>query len=138
MKIDLILSRVDKARKTGPESWIACCPAHEDRSPSMTLREADDGRILMHCFAGCSVESILGSIGLDFDALFPDKPLEHVPPIRRPFPAADVLEALAAESLIAAVAAANVAQGIELTAGDRERLMVAAERIQEGRRLANG
>ena len=51
----------------------------------------EDGRVLVHCFAGCGVSEILGAVGLDFDALFPPKPIDHAPPMRRPFPAADVL-----------------------------------------------
>lgn len=138
MKIDLILSRVEKARKTGRDSWIACCPAHPDKSPSMTLRELDDGRVLVHCFAGCSVEEILASLSLEFDALFPDNPIEHAAPTRRPFPAADVLEALSMESLVVIVASANIRQGIALNDADHERLLLATERIQQGRELANG
>lgn len=138
MKIDLIISRLEKARSTGRETWIARCPAHDDGRPSMTLRQCDDGRILLHCFAGCSVPDILASIGLEFDALFPDKPVERGAPIRRPFPAADVLESLASEALLVAVAACNLSRGATLTPADLQRLMLASERIEQGRSLANG
>jgi hypothetical protein len=132
-----LLAKLHKARKTGRENWIACCPAHEDKNPSMTIRECDDGRVLLHCFAGCSVGDILGAVGLDFDAIFPPKPpvAERLAPIRRPFPAADVLEALAHESKVVLLAIADVQAGREL---NRERLSVAAERIERGRQLANG
>ena len=140
MKADILLSRLDKVRKTGRDSWIACCPAHDDRSPSMTIRELDDGRILVHCFAECSVESILGAVGLGFDALFPDRAPQHqqAKPLRRPFPASDVLEAVTIEAEVVATAAGNMAQGVALTSADRERLTVAAGRIQRARELANG
>lgn len=62
----------------------------------------------------------------------------HSVPINRSFPASDVLQALADESLIAAVAASNIANGVELTPADRERLMVAAGRIEAARRMALG
>lgn len=94
MTAETLLSKLEKTRKTGHSTWIACCPAHQDKNPSMTIRECDDGRVLLHCFAGCSVEEVLGAIGLEFDALFPPKPIEHAKPLRRPFPAADVLEAV--------------------------------------------
>lgn len=133
------IDRLDKPRKTGPDSWICRCPAHEDKSPSMTVRQLDDGRTLLHCFAGCSVENILGALGLTFDALFPPKPLgDRVAPLRKPFPAADALEAVAQEALIAQIAASRQARGETLTREDRARLRIAAGRIEDARRLANG
>lgn len=138
MRADNLLSRLEKVRATGNGTWIACCPAHADKHPSMTIRELEDERVLVHCFAECSVESILQAVGLEFDALFPEKPLEHAKPLRRPFPAADVLESLSTETEIVVVAAGNVRQGLELTDADRSRLLLAAERIEAGRRLANG
>mgnify|MGYP001561137910 CR=1 FL=1 len=135
-KIDAILDKLHKARKTGRDSYVACCPAHEDAKPSMTLRETSEGTILMHCFGGCSIEAILSAIGIEFDALFPDRPQQdHAPPLRRPFPAADVLEALATESMIVCIASIDARNGFE---PDIDRLMLAQERILEGRRLANG
>jgi len=138
VKVDVLLSNLAKVRKTTSESWLACCPAHNDKSPSLTVRELDDGRVLVHCFAGCSVESILGAVGLTFDALFPDKLVENAKPLRRPFPAADVLEALAGEALIVAVASSNIRQGIALTDADHDRLWTAITNIEEARRMALG
>jgi hypothetical protein len=138
MSADTLLSKLDKVKRTGTDRWIACCPAHEDRSPSLAIRELQDGRILVHCFAECSVESILSSVGLEFDALFPPKPIEHAKRERRPFNAFDVLECLENEARIAAVASANLGQGLTLTPKDHERLLTAAVRLESGRRLANG
>ena len=39
-------------------SGSACCPAHEDRSPSLSITDGRDGRLLLHCFAGCSFAAI--------------------------------------------------------------------------------
>lgn len=136
MSAEVLVSRLAKARTTGRGSWIACCPAHEDANPSMTIRELDDGRVLMHCFAGCEVERILGTVGLEFDALFPpriDGP--RLPPVRRPYPAADVLEALAHESMVVLICVADVCAGAK---PNRERLALAVARIEKGRELANG
>ncbi len=139
MKADLILSASRKVRQTGPSSWICSCPAHEDHSPSMTVRELDDGRILVHCFAGCSVEEILAAAGLTFDALFPDKPIEHAAPVRKPFPAADVLAAVADDAALLVVFAGNLgSKGGDLTVDDYMAFLDAAGRIMEARRLALG
>lgn len=46
-----------KAKKTG-RGWMICCPAHEDRTPSLSLADGRDGVLLYHCFAGCRPEDI--------------------------------------------------------------------------------
>ena len=51
--------------------WQANCPAHEDRAPSLSLREAQDGRLLLHCHAGCEPRAVLAALGLTFTDLFP-------------------------------------------------------------------
>lgn len=70
--IDLIIERVQKARKVSADSYMACCPAHEDKSPSMRITERD-GKILVHCMAGCTPDDILAAIGLTWADLFEDK-----------------------------------------------------------------
>lgn len=139
MKAEAFLAHCDKVRATGAGTWLACCPSHQDKTPSMSVKELDDGRVLIHCFGGCTVEEILGSVGMGFDALFPDKlpsGKEFSPNLRRPFPAADVLEAVAEETMVVLVAAYRLATELPLTDDDRKRLMLAYQRIAEARRLA--
>ena len=136
--IDAILSRLERVKRTGRDSWIASCPAHEDHSPSMTLRALEDGRILCRCFAGCPFDSIAAAVGLDWDVWFPEKPIEHAKPLRRPFPAADVLKALSDEVLIVQVLGEDIAHGKAVATDDHARLLVAIERIRESRSAALG
>ena len=131
MSLDILLSRLERVRKTGPGRWIASCPCREDKRPSMTIRELDDGRVLIHDFGGSSPEEILGAIGLTFSDLFPDRLSTHGKPERRPFPAADLLRVIGFEALLVALAAANLAGGALLDGADRARLMLAASRIRE-------
>jgi len=138
MSAEVLVARLDGVKKRPDGRWSARCPAHEDKTPSLSVRELDDGRVLMHCFAGCSVESVLGAIGLKLEDLFPPRPIEHAKRERRPFNAADVLAAVAAEVRLVAVAAANIRQGVALSDADHDRLFLAAERLQEAERLANG
>jgi len=49
--INNLLGRLNKVKSTGRNSWLACCPAHDDRSPSLSIKEEADGHILLHCFA---------------------------------------------------------------------------------------
>ena len=64
-----LLDRLSGVRPTGPGRWIARCPAHEDRSPSLSIRDIDD-RVLVHCFAGCGVGDVLSSVGLTLADLY--------------------------------------------------------------------
>jgi hypothetical protein len=66
-------ARLD-ARRIRTGRWIARCPAHADRAPSMTVTEGRDGRILLHCFAGCTLAAILHSAGLTVQQLFAASP----------------------------------------------------------------
>ena len=52
--------------------WTACCPAHEDKSPSLAITEAYD-RVLIHCFAGCETADVMAAIGLSLADLFYNK-----------------------------------------------------------------
>ena len=61
MQIDYPLS--PKARKCGG-GWVDLCPAHDDRSPSLSINIAADGKLLLHCFVGCTFEDIVAAAGL--------------------------------------------------------------------------
>jgi hypothetical protein len=131
MKAQVLLSRLVRVRKAGHDRWMACCPAHDDGTPSLSIRELDDGRVLLHCFTGCAVEAILDAVGLQFGDLYPDQPLGHglKGSEARLISARQGLEIVAKESLLVAVFAADQAQGKLLTEADRSRLMLAAGRI---------
>lgn len=129
MPIDSLLERLENVKKTGAGRYIARCPAHADRRASLSIRELDDGRVLIHDFAGCSVHEVLIALGLDFDALFPER-VHHGKPERRPFPATDVLRAVAFEALVVSVAALDLAKSLPFSDVRRERLMIATERLQ--------
>lgn len=127
--VDALLSRLDRVRQTGPGRWVASAPTREDKHPSLTIRELDDGRILLHDFGGDSVEDILGAVGLTFSDLYPDKPGDSKRE-RRPFPAADIIRAAAFEALVVATAGAALLEQRPFSEADRERLMTAVGRLQ--------
>jgi hypothetical protein len=128
--IDLVLERLRNVRKTGRDTWMASCPAHEDRNASLSVRHADDGKVLLHCFAGCSSHEVIGALGLKVSDLFPDGG-RHAKPESRPFPAADVLRALSFEALVVLASAKAVLAG-KLAPGEVERLGEAVAKIQAG------
>ena len=69
MSTAALLDRLSGVKQTAPGCWLARCPAHEDRSPSLSIRDSDN-RVLLHCFAGCSTDAVLASLGLTFIDLF--------------------------------------------------------------------
>jgi len=130
MPIDTLLSRLERVRPSGPDCWKARCPAHEDRGPSLSVRETDDGRVLVHCFAGCDVSDVLVAVGLSLSDLYPEKIGEHVTPERRPFPAADILRSISFECLVVATSGRTLLNREPFTEEDQGRLMLAVDRIQ--------
>jgi hypothetical protein len=58
------------ARRSG-DSWMAKCPAHTDKNPSLSIKEGSDGRALLKCFAGCENDAILSALGMKWADLFP-------------------------------------------------------------------
>lgn len=70
-KLDILLSRFEDVRKSGGQ-YTCKCPAHEDRTSSLTVTEKDFDHLYLHCFAGCETIDILASVGMDWPDLFPD------------------------------------------------------------------
>ncbi len=81
--VDVLLARLDGVRRTGTNSWVARCPAHPDRNPSLSVAFRD-GRLLIHCFAGCSPEAVLEAVGLTWRDLRAPDPWAWRPPVLRP------------------------------------------------------
>ena len=130
MVADSLLGRLEKVRKSGANRWRARCPAcGGNNATKLSVHEADDGRVLLHCFSGCGVEAIVGAVGMDLADLFPPRQDEdHKPRIKKPWAARDVVAALRAETMVGWVLLTDIANGKVLTRSDRERAKVAADR----------
>lgn len=77
MRIDDFVARLQGVKKVA-SGWEALCPAHDDRKPSLSVKEGDDGRVLINCLShGCSSEQIVEAMGLELKDLF----LEEIKPI---------------------------------------------------------
>ncbi len=61
MTLDALLARLHGVKRSGA-NWIARCPAHADRQPSLSVARAANGRVLLHCFAGCPFRSIVRAV----------------------------------------------------------------------------
>lgn len=134
MIANTLLNRLELVKGTGPGRWLARCPAHDDRSPSLSIRAIDDGRgrILIHCFAGCGGAEVMAAIGLTLSDLYSESlPSKHegYPPSRQRIHPSDALKVLAHEATLAAIMAADVASGKQISDADAQRCAVAAGRI---------
>ncbi|MEI7997607.1 MAG: hypothetical protein WCH01_22190, partial [Methylococcaceae bacterium] len=70
--MDKVLSKLKAVKKQGG-GYIAHCPAHDDNNPSLSISEGRDGRVLLHCHAGCEFTDILRNMGLKISDLYVEK-----------------------------------------------------------------
>jgi hypothetical protein len=68
--LNLFLGRLKNVRPS-PHGYVARCPGHDDQTPSLSIGVGSDGKILLKCFAGCSIERIVSALGLSLTDLFP-------------------------------------------------------------------
>ena len=128
-----LLARLDKVKANGPGRWLACCPAHDDRSPSLAIRETGDGTILLKCFTGCPTSDVLAAVGMEMHELFPKRDSDAFRASKRPgerWVPRDVLAAVAREALVVMLAAEAVSGGQALAPADLHRLAQAAGRLR--------
>ncbi len=69
--LDNVLAHL-KGVRTSLHGWTACCPAHADREPSLSIGLGEQGQVLLKCFAGCPIGRITEAMGLTLTDLFPD------------------------------------------------------------------
>ena len=133
------LARLQGVRSIGASRWIAKCPAHEDRSPCLSVRELEDGTVLIKCFAGCGASDVVAIVGLSLRDLFPERAAEHRrKPTRAWLDARDALACLAKEGQVLAVAAEHWRVHRAFDDGELERVSLAACRISDVWRFVNG
>ena len=117
----LVLDRLEGVRKSGA-GWIAKCPAHPDKSPSLSIREGERG-VILRCFAGCSFAAIVDALGLRQSDTFYES---LSAPQRRQRATRAVLKGVVAESLVVICAASPIGLNDE----DRARLKTALARLR--------
>ena len=143
MSAAALLNRLERVRQTGEGRWLACCPAHEDKRPSLSIREVDGGRVLVHDFGGCEVGAVLDAVGLTLADLF-DKPLTGMGPAggygssRSRIPAVDLLELISEETSVVGIIAGQLLDNRAITETDWQRLAQAASRIHRARDHIHG
>ncbi|EGV18773.1 hypothetical protein [Thiocapsa marina] len=131
-RVHALLNRLEGVRAAGDGKWSARCPAHEDRSPSLSVRDTGE-RVLLHCFTGCESEDVLAALGLTWSDLYEDR-LDAARFAQRPNKAlrrrmAD-LDPLEVERAVLRIAATEIRSGRVLGVEDQARVEVARERLK--------
>lgn len=131
--INNLLSRLQNVHRRGKQNqWMASCPCHVDKTPSLAI-EDKSGLILLHCFSQqCTPTEICDAIGMNVTDLFPpsddydaSKPHQR----RGHYDSQQVLEALAYETLLSSVILSDLMISGSLYQDDLERIALAAGRI---------
>jgi hypothetical protein len=141
LQVEEFLSLLKGVRAAGPGRWIARCPHHNDRRPSLAITKGDRVPILLHCFAGCDPDQIVGAVGLELSDLMPERDPNFNDGERArvavPFTCEQALRCLGTESTFLFVVAADIAAGKPIDQLTKDRVVQAAARINEARRICN-
>ena len=131
MGVETLLARLAKVKKTGADTWVALCPAHDDTRPSLAIRALADGRTLLYCRARqCDVEDIVGAVGMTVSDLFPERvSSHHRPPLHPRWPAADLLKLAKQEAMVVGIGALMLVNDAPVSDEDRQRILDAAARL---------
>jgi hypothetical protein len=103
-----LLGRRDHVKQTGPGRWLARCPAHEDRTPSHSIRELDDQRVLVNRFAGCGAIDVLDALGFQWSRAISKRAGWDARPSYSCIPAHDFLVILDHEITVAVLIRADI------------------------------
>jgi hypothetical protein len=138
----LLLERLENVKPYG-QGYRACCPAHDSKSKNtLSIRTAEDGRVLLHCFAGCSPLEIVRALGLELSDLFEKPPANmtaqekvKIRQLAKQGQWKTALEFLPLEIAVVECAAVQLITGKPLNLADHHRLELASKRISSARRV---
>ena len=139
--IDTLVSRLEGVKQHG-RGHRARCPACGGTSAKLSVSEADNGSVLLHCFGGCAPANVLAAVGLRMGDLFPERLRPMTDAERRE--ARDrarmaqwqaALDILCKEAAVVCLAQRQLARWQVLCDADEARLRVAEERIANARNV---
>ncbi len=122
MPIDKLLPKLSKVKPGKTGEFSACCPAHQDKSPSLKITETSDGVVLLKCWAGCTAAEIVAAVDLELRDLFP---VDDGKP-RRKGPSRSAIEH---ERMVYQIGLAMQMQGCQLNKQDQARYETAKHRL---------
>lgn len=137
--IDVLLSRLDGVRQVRTNQWMSRCPHHNGDGTSLSIKNEDNGYILIHCFAHeCEAGDILGAIGMSVGDLFPERlPDRTWRPTKHAVPATDVLRVMKHELAVVEILISDLMTGtLDFDAIDRG--LICAQRLRKVLDLCSG
>ena len=123
------MNNFDGVRETGNGQYSCRCPSHEDKSASLGIKQGDGDRILLNCFAGCDVKSILESAGLEWKDILPDNKLYQAE--KHSFNPFAVLKMIRDEVLLIGLASVDIRAGKKLSDKEHDRLLKAVGNVRD-------
>lgn len=144
-ELQSVLSRLENVRSRGKSSYTARCPAHQDRTASLSVSQGEHG-VVLHCFAGCQTDDVLGAIGLTMSDLFPPRDRASMTPAERSQARqaaqqagwAAALTTLAQDTLLVQSVAGMLGRGEKMHPSDIDSLTAAATRIHNAKEVLCG
>ena len=132
-----VIARLERVVDRGYSQFFACCPAHDDTNPSLSIKVLDDGRVLIHCFAGCAIDEVLRALQLKRSDLYPDARQAAVATTVR-WNYRDLLLLARREMQVAVIAVSDVLAANPISELDRCRLVAAHSRLAKLIEVADG
>ncbi len=120
-----LLAALDGVKRKGRDKYVALCPVHSEKTPSLNIKMADDGSVLAHCF-GCGANGyeVYKALGLDLEELFGGKKLEsdYVPN--------EIRDTYNLDKIVAMIYECMVKKNQYISLKDKRRYRVAVSRIE--------
>jgi hypothetical protein len=132
MSAELLLSRLKRVRRSGPDSHMASCPgplhANGDRHPSLHVTDKS-GVVLLRCFSGCEPSEVVAAAGMDLVDLFPARS-DHGKPIKSPVFKSDVFKLIQHETTVVWLIGCDLQKGKSIPQADYTRLGEAVAKLE--------
>ncbi len=123
-RIMQLLGALEKVKSTGTDKWKALCPCHDEKTPSLVIKIADNGHVMIHCF-GCGANGldVYRKLGLSLDELFGGKKLEstHIPE--------EIQQSYNLEKVVVMIHQSDIDNSMVIKWSDRKRNKLAVARI---------
>ena len=134
MQAKEFISCLRNVRRTS-RGWVGSCPGHEDKTPSLSIREGERG-LLVKCWAGCTIEQICRALNLQIGDLFFDRRIDPEDKRKRDQELRKrdrqrVQATLRNDALREAEATITVAQSLDISHWSNEQLDAALNRLTE-------
>lgn len=131
MSIETILNTLNGVKRKSQGRYVALCPVHNEKTPSLAITDAGDGKVLLHCFGcGAGAIEIISALGIEISEIFPERDRfdcaksARVKPV---FTSQQLLTAIHYEAIVVMIVASDILNGKK---ADFERLATAYKRIE--------